>query len=69
MSHCPTKRGIARNIAKRRGWSGRLHDWKTVIWGVTKSPMKALRIGPGGKVRTTLATKGPTIRLSDHAKE
>jgi hypothetical protein len=69
MSHCPTKRGIARNIAKKRGWSGRLHDWKQVVWGVTKSPMKALRLGPGGKVRVVLA-KGPTISLQvDHAKE
>lgn len=64
MIHCPSKRGIARNIAKKRGWSGRLHDWAKVVWGVTKSPMKHPRLGPGGVIRAPkMAAKGKRIKL------
>lgn len=65
MLHAPSKRSIARNIAKERGWSGRMkRAWKSIVWGITKSPMKHPRLGPGGVIRAPKMTvKGKTVKL------
>ena len=65
MNHAPSKRGIARNIARRRGLFGRLaFAWKNINWGITKSPMKHPRLGPGGVIRAPKMTvKGKRIKL------